>query len=181
MLGAAPSAISLKRTRLSHLFICPCLLTQYWRKKLHTVSDVVIEVSAGERPHWLIKMHEPIQLGLILSFVSNPPWQLRLSPSSFGPGVGTAGCVAFTEHWWAAFFAPILSALVCAGSPIGMSGVDHIVPSIQRTGFSASLLLMSQVSNGSLWMIPLATYSCSWWEPFEHTFPVWFVCIPQSY
>jgi hypothetical protein len=83
--AAAPTVIDelllswLKLTHLEHIFICPRLLTQYWRRKLHKVADVVIEIPAGVRPFWPLSMHEPLLLGLTLRFTSCSPWQLRLS------------------------------------------------------------------------------------------------------
>jgi len=36
-----------KRTHLGHIFLCPRLFTQKWRKKLFNLSDLVLEVKAG--------------------------------------------------------------------------------------------------------------------------------------
>ncbi len=66
-----------KRTQLGHIFVCPRLLTQKWRRKLHSVADCVIEIPAGCRPFWPADMFEPLILGLTLPFSSTPPWQLR--------------------------------------------------------------------------------------------------------
>jgi hypothetical protein len=69
----------LKRTHLNHVFICPRLLTQYWRRKLHKICDIVLEIPAGCRSFWPRSMHEPLLLGLTLRFTSCAPWQLRQS------------------------------------------------------------------------------------------------------
>ncbi len=85
--AAAPSAIEElqvsrhKWTGLNHIFICPRLMTQYWRRKLHRLADIVIEIPAGARPFWPLSMHEPLILGLTLCFSSVFPWQLRYSDS----------------------------------------------------------------------------------------------------
>jgi hypothetical protein len=46
-----------KRPHLNHVFICPRLMTQLWRKKLHKV--------------------EPLLLGLTFGFSLRQPWQLK--------------------------------------------------------------------------------------------------------
>jgi hypothetical protein len=68
-----------KRPHLNHLVVCPRLMTQLWRKRLHKLVDLVIEIPAGSRQFWPLSMHEPLLLGLTLSFVPFPPWQLRQS------------------------------------------------------------------------------------------------------
>jgi len=66
-----------KRTFLGHIFLCPRLLTNTWRQKLHRVAALVIDIPAGCRPFWPSEMHEPLILGLTLPFSDLPPWQLR--------------------------------------------------------------------------------------------------------
>jgi len=68
-----------KRPHLAHVFICPRLFTQKWRKRLHNLADIVLELPAGRRPHWPSSMHEPIIIALILPFSTVFPWQLRQS------------------------------------------------------------------------------------------------------
>jgi hypothetical protein len=68
-----------KRPHLNHIFLCPRLLTQYWRKRLHQVADIVIEIPSGTRPFWPSALHEPLILGLTLCFLSVYPWQLKYS------------------------------------------------------------------------------------------------------
>lgn len=70
-----------KRPHLNHIFICPRLMTQHWRRKLHRTADLVIELPAGRRSFWSLAMHEPLVIGLTLRFSSCPPWQLRRSSS----------------------------------------------------------------------------------------------------
>jgi len=83
--SAAPAAVEelqvsrLKRTNLNHIFLCPRLMTQYWRKRLHRLADTLIEISAGALPFWPLQMHRPLILGLTLCFVSVYPWQLKYS------------------------------------------------------------------------------------------------------
>ncbi len=68
-----------KRSHLAHVFVCPRLFTQKWRKRLHNVADIVLELPAGRRPHWPSSMHEPVLIALILPFSAAFPWQLRQS------------------------------------------------------------------------------------------------------
>jgi hypothetical protein len=62
-----------KRPHLGHVFICPRLFTQKWRKRLHNITDVVLELPAGCRSHWPSCMHEPLLIALILPFSLAPP------------------------------------------------------------------------------------------------------------
>jgi hypothetical protein len=68
-----------KRSHLNHVFLCPRLMTQLWRKKLHKVADLIVEIPAGARTFWPRSMHEPLLLGLTFGFSPLPPWQLRYS------------------------------------------------------------------------------------------------------
>ena len=70
----------LKRSHLLHIFICPWLFTHLWRKKLHKVANLVLELPAGPQPPWPASMHEPLVLGLTLPFIPSPSWQLRRAP-----------------------------------------------------------------------------------------------------
>jgi hypothetical protein len=83
-----------KRTHLGHIFICPQLLTQKWRQKLHSIADLVFELPAGRRPFWPDEMHEPLVVRLTLPFFCLPSLgtQTILSPSGFGKEL--AGSVA---------------------------------------------------------------------------------------
>jgi len=60
--------------------VCPRLLTQYWRKRLFKIADLVLELPPGVLSAWPNDMHEPLLLGLTLRFSFRPPWQLRQSP-----------------------------------------------------------------------------------------------------
>ena len=66
-----------KRTEINHVFICPRLMTQRWRKKINKLADVVFEIPAGSTPFWPKEMHEPLLVAILLRFVSVSPWQLR--------------------------------------------------------------------------------------------------------
>jgi len=70
----------LKCPHLNHVVVCPRLFTQYWRKRLFKIADIVLELPPGALLVWPGDMHEPLLLGLILRFSSCPPWQLRQTP-----------------------------------------------------------------------------------------------------
>ena len=69
-----------KRTESTHIFICPRLLTPYWRSHLHKSCDLLLEIPAGS-PYWPTEMFEPLILALYFPFVRHNPWQLRRTPS----------------------------------------------------------------------------------------------------
>jgi len=68
-----------KRTDRLHVFVCPRLFTSEWRKRLYKVADCVLEIPAGARSFWPVEMFEPLIIGIVLPFLSNPPWQLKRS------------------------------------------------------------------------------------------------------
>jgi len=68
-----------KRPHLNHVFICPRLFTQYWRKWLYKIADVVLELPLGIIVAWPAEMHEPLLVALTLCFATVYPWQLRQS------------------------------------------------------------------------------------------------------
>jgi len=87
--GAAVEELSSsrhKRPHLNHVFICPRLFTQYWRKRLYKVADIILELPPGTIPEWPVNMHEPLLVALTLRFATVPPWQLRLSSSFLALG-----------------------------------------------------------------------------------------------
>jgi hypothetical protein len=69
-----------KRDKSSHIFICPRLLTPYWRSHLHRAADLILEIPAGGE-YWPIEMHEPLILAIFSPRLSHRPWQFRQSPS----------------------------------------------------------------------------------------------------
>ena len=69
-----------KRDKSTHIFICPRLLTPYWRSHLHRSADLILEIPAGGE-YWPIEMHEPLILALFFPRLQHRPWQLRQSPS----------------------------------------------------------------------------------------------------
>jgi len=81
--GAAMEELGVSRHKcpyLNHVFICPRLFTQYWRKRLYRIADVVLELPPGAIPAWPDSMHEPLIVALTLRFATVHPWQLRQCP-----------------------------------------------------------------------------------------------------
>jgi hypothetical protein len=66
-----------KRSHLTHIFIAPHLTTYAWRKRLSKVCDAVFELPPGARRCWPESEHEPLLIGLTLSFSLHRPWQAR--------------------------------------------------------------------------------------------------------
>jgi hypothetical protein len=69
-----------KRAESTHIFICPRLLTPYWRSHLHRSADLILEIPAGGE-YWPLQMHEPLILALFFPRLPHRPWQLRQAPS----------------------------------------------------------------------------------------------------
>ena len=61
------------------MFVVPRLFTTEWRKQLHKVADVVLNVPAGH-PVWPSNMFEPLTIALVFTFLSHRPWELRRAP-----------------------------------------------------------------------------------------------------
>jgi hypothetical protein len=63
----------------SHIFICPAIMTAYWRKTLGKVADAMFTLPVGS-PIWPNNMHEPLVVALICPLLSSRPWRVRGSP-----------------------------------------------------------------------------------------------------
>ena len=69
-----------KRTSSTHIFVCPRLMTPYWRSHLHKSCDLLFEIPAGTE-YWPTQMFEPLILAIYFPFLRYNPWQLRRTPS----------------------------------------------------------------------------------------------------
>jgi hypothetical protein len=69
-----------KRNNLSHIFLCPRLMTYAWRKRLIKICDAVLSIPPGSRTFWPATEHEPLILGLTLRFSPCSPWQVKRCP-----------------------------------------------------------------------------------------------------
>ena len=75
MLGKAKH----KRPKLEHIFICPRLMTNRWRKQLSKVCDVVLTIPVGTHI-WGVRQHEPLLIGIAFPLIDHRPWRLRGTP-----------------------------------------------------------------------------------------------------
>jgi hypothetical protein len=73
-----------KRECLCHVFVCPRLMTNLWRKLVLKEADFVFEVPVGSSV-WSREMHEPLLIvGVCLPFIPHSPWKLADTPVLLG-------------------------------------------------------------------------------------------------
>jgi hypothetical protein len=75
----------IKRQDSMHVFICPRLMKTEWFRQLYKTADIVFDVPVGTAC-WPSSMFEPLIIGIVLPFISSPPWQLRSTPKMFKLG-----------------------------------------------------------------------------------------------
>jgi hypothetical protein len=63
----------------SHLFVCPAIMTSYWRKTLGKVADAMFTIPVG-CSIWPCNMHKPLVVALICPLLSCRPWKVKGSP-----------------------------------------------------------------------------------------------------
>ena len=61
---------------LQHIFVCPSLMTGYWRKSLNKLADTSLMFKAG-LCIWEDVMLEPLTVAFVASLISSPPWQVK--------------------------------------------------------------------------------------------------------
>jgi hypothetical protein len=66
-----------------HVFVCPRLMTNLWRKLVLKEADLVFEVPVGASV-WNNDMFEPLLIGICLPFIPHRPWKLGGSPKLLG-------------------------------------------------------------------------------------------------
>ena len=76
----------LKRTSSTHLFLIPRIFTSIWRKQLHKVSDLVVELPFDNECWQQNIEHEPLTLAIVFPFISFKPWQLKRTYAILGMG-----------------------------------------------------------------------------------------------
>ena len=64
------------RTRTGHIFVCPALMTNRWRKKLGKVADCVFTVPVG-CSLWSESQHEPLIVAFVCPYLCRRPWQVK--------------------------------------------------------------------------------------------------------
>ncbi len=65
-----------KRTDAYHIFLIPRLFSPAWLQMLYKLADLVFTIPVGA-PLWPLNMHEPLFVGITLSFIRCRPWSLR--------------------------------------------------------------------------------------------------------
>jgi hypothetical protein len=89
----------MKHPSLTHIFLCPCLMTHLWRKKLLKLADLVFSLPVGVRPAvWPSCMFEPLVVGIILPHLSVAPWSCRSTPALLAVGQGSPSVQAGPEQ-----------------------------------------------------------------------------------
>ena len=69
-----------KRQDSMHVFVCPRLMTPYWKKHVHKSADLILEIPPGKIVEWPEEMFEPLTVALYFPFLNRRPWQLRNQP-----------------------------------------------------------------------------------------------------
>jgi hypothetical protein len=60
----------------THVFLCPALMTAYWRKQLLKAADCCVTLLQGA-PLWVARQHEPVVCALICPLLKHRPWQVK--------------------------------------------------------------------------------------------------------
>ena len=63
-----------------HIFICPSLMTGYWKRMLGKVADSMFTFKAGSSL-WHADMHEPLTIAFVSPLLSRKPWKASRLPS----------------------------------------------------------------------------------------------------
>ena len=59
----------------SHVFVCPAVMTAYWRKILGKISDTMFTIKAGSFI-WPSDMYEPLTIAFVKPFLSKSLWKV---------------------------------------------------------------------------------------------------------
>ena len=65
-----------KRQESSHIFVCPRLMWNEWRRHVHKSADLIFQLPAGNEV-WTQNMHEPLIFAIYLPYLHRCPWELR--------------------------------------------------------------------------------------------------------
>jgi hypothetical protein len=58
-----------------HVFVCPALMTGYWRKQLGKLADTSFTIKATENGTWEKDMLEPLTIAFVRPLLSSRPWK----------------------------------------------------------------------------------------------------------
>ena len=64
----------------SHVFICPAVMTGYWRKTLGKIADLMFTLKVGSCV-WNLLLLEPLTVAFVLSLLSSALWKADQLPS----------------------------------------------------------------------------------------------------
>ncbi len=73
-----------KRQASAHIFVCPKLLYEEWRRHFYKVVDLQIRVPAGVCDFWPASMHETLIIGICFPYLTRCPWELKGSALMVG-------------------------------------------------------------------------------------------------
>ena len=59
-----------------HIFVCPALMTGYWRKSLGKISDAMFTLRSGS-VIWKKEMLEPLTIAFVCPLLHSAPWRVR--------------------------------------------------------------------------------------------------------
>ncbi len=68
-----------KRQKSYHVFVCPRLLYDEWRRHLYKSADLIVFLPAGKCDCWSADMHETLVLAFFFPYLPRDPWELRKS------------------------------------------------------------------------------------------------------
>ncbi len=68
-----------KRQKSFHVFVCPRLLYDEWRRHLYKSADMIIFLPAGKCDSWSADMHETLVLAFFFPYLPRDPWEFRKS------------------------------------------------------------------------------------------------------
>ena len=66
-----------KRQNSFHIFVCPRLLFEEWRRHHFKGADLYFELPAGISDVWPASMHETLIFGLYFPYINRRPWELK--------------------------------------------------------------------------------------------------------
>jgi len=58
-----------------HMFVCPALMTGYWRKQLGKLADTMFTITARKDGIWSKNMYEPLTIAFVRPLLSSRPWK----------------------------------------------------------------------------------------------------------
>ena len=66
-----------KRQTSMHVFACPRLMYDEFRRHFYKSADLVLTIEAGIYDWWPAEMHESLIIGIFFPYLSRCPWELR--------------------------------------------------------------------------------------------------------